>query len=225
MSRPPLEDGQKGVILQRDKKTYAIAPHMPCGVTTPAMLRKIADAAEKYHAKAIKCTSAERIAIIGLDPKDIDAAWQDLGGKPGHMVGSRVRSVRACPGTEFCKRGRQDSLGVGLQLDAKYHGKELPGKMKIGVSGCPNQCAETCIKDIGLVGFPAGWLLFVGGCGGACPRLAKQLLDEEISTERALQLIDAIITFFAQNARESERLGELIERLTMKVFKHKLGLA
>ena len=152
-----LEDGVKGVIIQRDRETYAVAPHLPCGMVTPDTLRKLADVAEKYKVQAIKVTSAARIALIGIKEEDVDAIWADLGMDVGNVVGICVRSVKACPGTTYCKRGQQDSLAVGLALDKKYHGMEMPGKMKIGVSGCPNQCAETSFKDIGLVGIPKGW--------------------------------------------------------------------
>ncbi|MBT7170353.1 MAG: NAD(P)/FAD-dependent oxidoreductase, partial [Phycisphaerales bacterium] len=144
-----LNDGEKGAILQRDKETYAVAPHIPCGVVAPDTLRKIADAAEKYGAAACKITGAARIAIVGLKEEDIDNVWADLGMSPGAAVGICVRSVKACPGTGFCKRGMQDSLGMGMYMDETYHGMQLPGKLKIGVSGCPHQCAETAIKDIG----------------------------------------------------------------------------
>ena len=100
----------------------------------------------------------------------MDAIWAELDMDPGNVVGICVRSIKACPGTTYCKRGQLDSLGLGKILDEKYHGMELPGKMKIGVSGCPNQCGETSFKDIGLVGTPKGWRVYVGGNGGTNPR-------------------------------------------------------
>jgi NAD(P)H-nitrite reductase large subunit len=207
-------DGQKGVVIQKDFKTFAIAPHLPCGIVSPEMLRKIADVAQKYHAAAVKVTSAQRIAIIGLKEEDIDAAWKDLGAPGiGRLTGNYVRSVKACPGNNFCKRGRADSLAMGLELDRLYNGMKLPGKMKIGVSGCPNQCAETAIKDIALVAGAKGWQLLVGGNGGTCPRLAKPLLDEEIDDARAMRLVANIIEFFKQHARENERLAETLNRI------------
>jgi len=147
-----LKDGEKGAILQRDKETYAVAPHIPCGVVSPETLRKLADVAEKFGCAAMKITSAARIALVGLKEDQVDDVWAELGIDPGAAVGLCVRSVKACPGTALCKRGQQDSLGMGLKLDEKYHGMELPGKLKMGVSGCPFQCAETAIKDIGLQG-------------------------------------------------------------------------
>ncbi len=218
-----LRDGDRGVVLQRDGKTYAIAPHLPCGLVTPGLLRKLADAADKYGA-TLKVTSAERIALVGIKPEDVDAIWAALGEKPGYMVGNRVRSVKACPGTHFCKRARQDSLGVGLELDKRYIGRKTPGKMKLGVSGCANQCAETAIKDIGLVGGARGWLVLVGGNGGTCPRLAKALTDEEVSTERALELVEQVMAFYEKTAQPDERMGEMITRVGMTAMKKVLGL-
>jgi len=209
-----LQDGERGVVLQRDRKTYAVAPHLPCGVVSPDMLRKIADVAEKYGAAAIKVTSAERIAIIGIQHDDIDKVWAEFPDAcPGQMVGRYVRSVKACPGTQFCKRGRQDSLSLGFELDRRYHGKSVPGKMKIGVSGCGNQCAETCIKDIGLIGGAHGWHVVVGGCGGTFARIAQELTDEEVTTERALEIVEALFSYYCQNAKETERFADLIERV------------
>ena len=213
-----LEDGEKGVIIQRDKKTYAVAPHIPCGVVQPQILRRLADVAEKYRAQALKITSAARIAIVGIDEKDVDAIWSELGMSPGFAVGLCVRSVKACPGTTFCKRGMQDSLAVGLKLDGKYHGVKMPGKFKIGVSGCPNQCAETCIKDIGLVGMKNGWKLLVGGNGGGRPRLSQEL-TRDLTSDQALELIDKIIEFYKSNAKPHQRLGAMIEKMGFEEFK------
>ena len=217
-----LKDGDKGAILQRDKQTYALAPHMPCGVVTPATLRKIADVAERYGA-VLKVTSAQRIAIVGLREDQIDAVWTELGMSPGSAVGLCVRSVKVCPGTTFCKKGFQDSLGVGMQLDAKYHGMTLPGKLKMGVSGCPNQCAETGFKDIGLVGTARGWKVMVGGAGGGKPQIA-QTLAQDVTAEQALALVEKVVEYFKANAKPHERVGRVIERLGMESLKKAVGL-
>ena len=219
-----LQDGEKGVILQRDKQTYAVAPHVPCGVIAPEALRKIADVAEKHGCAALKITSAARIALVGLREDQIDAVWADLGMEPGAAVGLCVRSVKACPGTTFCKRGKQDSLGVGMKLDEIYHGMELPGKLKIGVSGCANQCAETGFKDVGLVGTPKGWRVFVGGCGGGKPRIAE-LLTDGLTDEKAMDMVEKIVDFFKANAKPHERVGRMIDRLGLDALKQAVGVA
>ena len=207
-----LKLGEKGAILQKDKETYAIAPHIPCGVVTPELLRKIADVSEKYKAQALKITSATRIAIVGLKEEDIDSAWKDLAMPPGAAVGLCVRSVRACPGTTFCKLGQQDALGMGLKLDNQYHGMELPGKFKMAVSGCQINCAESWVRDIGLFGKANGWTLVIGGNVGVTPRIAQEL-STELSDEEALEKIAKVIQYYSENAKKGERLGKMIDRL------------
>lgn len=214
-----LQDGEKGAIIQRDKQTYAVAPHLPCGVVSPQTLRKLADAADHFNIPVLKVTSASRIALVGIKEENIDAVWSDLGMAPGAAVGLCVRSVKACPGTTFCKRGQQDSLGIGMLLDEKYHGLELPGKFKIGVSGCPNQCAENCIKDVSLMGTVKGWMVQVGGNGGARPRLSQELI-RDVSTEEAISIVDKIIFFYKENGQKKHRrLGALIEEMGFDAFK------
>lgn len=213
-----LKDGEKGAVLQRDKESYAIAPHTPCGVVSPAQLRNLADVAEKYEAAAIKVTSASRIAIVGIKEADIDNAWKDLELSTGHAVGLCVRSIKACPGTTFCRLGKQDSLSVGMKLDEMYHGMELPSKTKMAVSGCNNQCAENCIKDISLVGKVDGWTLMVGGKGTSKPRLADTLA-EKLDTDQALALIEKTVKYYKENAKKFERMGKMIDRIGLDTLK------
>jgi len=208
---------EKGAILQRDKETYAIAPHIAGGIIDSASLKKIAEVAEKYNAAALKVTSAQRIALVGLKPEDLDGAWADLGMKPGAAIGLCVRSVKICPGTTFCKRGLQDSVGVGLKLDEKYHGLDMPSKFKIGVSGCTNSCAEPAVKDLGLMGKAKGWTVLVGGNAARKPRLG-QVLAENLSDEEAMELVDKVISYYKDNA-EKVRLGEFIEEMGFDKFK------
>ncbi len=213
-----LKLGEKGAILQRDNETYAIAPHIPCGVATPQLLRKLADVAEKYGAKALKITGATRIAIVGLKEEDIDAVWNDLGMSAGAAVGLCVRSIRACPGTTFCKLGKQDALGVGLTLDKRYHGFELPGKLKMSVSGCVLNCAESWVRDMGLIGYEEGWMLTVGGNVGARPRIGKEL-TKRLNNDQALAMVEKILQFYKANAKRGERLGMLIDRIGLDPLK------
>ena len=213
-----LKDGEKGVILQRDKQTYAIAPHVPCGVITPDLLRKIADTAEKYNIPVLKITSAARIAMVGIQEENVDSIWEDLGMSPGHAVGLCIRSIKCCPGSQFCRLAKQDSLTMGMKLDEIYHGLELPSKTKMGVSGCQNQCAETWIKDIGLVGKKNGWTLMVGGAGASTPRIA-QILLEDLSSDEAIARIQKVIAFYQENGKKLERIGKMIDRIGFETLK------
>ncbi len=213
---------EKGAIVQRDRETYAIAPHLPGGIVDPATLRKIADVAEKYGAAALKMTSAQRIAIVGLKEEDLDNVWAELGIKPGAAIGLCVRSVKFCPGTTFCKQGKQDAVGLGLKLDEKYHGMPMPSKLKMAVSGCPNSCAEPAIKDIGVMGTAKGYTLMVGGSAAATPRLAE-VVAKELSEEEVLESIEKILNFY-KGSGTKKRLGKFIEDIGLENFKTQAGL-
>lgn len=213
----------KGAVLQRDKETYAIAPHLTGGLVTPDQLRKIADVAEKYNAAALKVTGAQRIAIVGLKEEDIDSAWADLGMKPGAAIGLCVRSVKICPGTTFCKKGLQDSVAIGSKLDGAFHGRNLPNKLKIGVSGCPNSCADSHTRDIGLIGGGKGWMVYVGGKGGLKPRLGDRILLS-VPEDELFQVVEKIIQVYDENAQGKERIGDYIDRVGLGEFKEKLGI-
>ncbi len=217
-----LKLGEKGAILQRDKETYAIAPHIPCGIVTPQLLRTIADVAEKYDAQAIKITGAARVAIVGLKEADIDAAWADLQLDKGAAVGLCVRSVRACPGTTFCRIAKQDALGMGMALDKKFHSMTLPGKFKMAVSGCHLSCSESWVRDIGLIGEKKGWQLVIGGNVGAAPRIAQEL-STGLDDTQVMEAVDRTVACYTENAKPGERLGKTIERVGLTPFKEALA--
>lgn len=213
---------EKGAIVQRDRETYAIAPHIPGGIVDPTTLRRIADVAEKYGAAALKMTSAQRIAIVGLKEEDLDNVWAELDIKPGAAIGLCVRSVKFCPGTTFCKQGKQDAVSLGLKLDEKYHGMPMPSKLKMAVSGCPNSCAEPAIKDIGVMGTVRGYTLMVGGSAAATPRLAE-VVAKELSEDEILETVDRILNFYKSSGTK-KRLGKFIEDVGLDKFKNQVGL-
>ncbi len=209
----------KGANLQKikeGKKTYAITPQLPGGFINSDMMRKYADVADKYHG-VMKLTSAQRIIITNLKAEDIESIWKDLGVEPAIGFANCVRSVKICPGNAFCKRGKQDSIRLGLELDKRYHKKEMPSRMKIGVAGCPNSCSEVHIKDIGITGTEEGWDIYVGGSAGSHPRLADKLV-EGLAYEEALRIVDIIVSYYQKNA-DIERIGQFIERIGFKKFK------
>jgi hybrid cluster-associated redox disulfide protein len=209
----------KGANLQKikeGKKTYAITPQLPGGFIKSDMMRKYADVADKYHG-VMKLTSAQRVMITNLKAEDIDSIWKDLGVEPAIGFANCVRSVKICPGNAFCKRGKQDSIRLGLELDKLYHKKEMPSRMKIGVAGCPNSCSEVHIKDIGVTGTEEGWDIYVGGSAGSHPRLADKLV-EGLAYEEALRIVDIIVRYYQKNA-DIERIGQFIERIGFKKFK------
>lgn len=213
---------EKKAVLQRDKKTYAISPHIPGGIILDFnILRKIADVAEKYGAQALKITGEQRIAIIGIDEDKVDLIWEELSIPKGHAIGLCLHGVKICPATHFCKMAQQDAVSLGLELDKKYYGMDLPGKFKMAVSGCMFSCSEPAIKDIGIMGTPKGYTVMIGGNAGLKPRLADTLF-EDLSSEEVLTAVDKIIQYYRENAQNRERMSRMVVRLGLDKIKQDL---
>ena len=208
----------KGANLQKIRngnKTYAVTPHLPGGFVKPETLEKYAQVARKFEG-TLKLTSAQRIMITNLKAEDIESVWAELGMQPAMGFANCVRSVKICPGTAFCKRGKQDSVKLGLELDRRYIKKEMPSRMKFGVSGCPNSCSESVIKDVGVIGTDAGWDVYVGGSAGSHPRLADKLAGG-LDYDETLQLIDIVVRYY-QKFADIERVGQFIDRIGFAKF-------
>lgn len=202
--------------IKNGQRRYAITPRIPGGFIQPDQLQKYIDVANEFGA-VLKLTGSQRIMITNLKAEDVDKAWEMLGMEPAYTVSNRVRSVKICPGTTFCKRAKQDSVHLGMQIERKYLSLEMPSKMKIGVSGCPNSCTESRMKDVGVIGTVEGWNVYAGGSGGAHPRIGD--LIAEVKTEKeALALVDRIIAYYKENA-QIERMGEFIDRIGLEAFK------
>ena len=207
---------QKGAIIQRDLETFSISPHIPGGFADPALLRKIADVAEKYGAKFIKLTGAQRIAIIGIKEDDLDKAWEEFTDQ-SKAIGLTIRSIQICPGTRACKKAIQDSPGLGFALDKEFYGKPAPAKFKMGVSGCPNCCSDSWMKDIGFFGTANGFTVIVGGKGGGTPK-AGRVIAQNLMADQCVVLAGKVIGFYRENGKSPERLGATIERVGFDTF-------
>lgn len=215
---------EKGAILQRDRESYAVAPHIPGGFIDVADFERLIDAAEKYQAAALKMTSGQRIAVVGLKEEDLDAFWADVNMNIGWAIGLCVRMVKFCPGTTYCRHGKQDAMGVGLELDKRHHGRLLSSKFKIGVAGCEYACNAPLFKEVGLTGWPDGWKVTAGGTCGAKPRLGD-LLAEGLNDQAAIELADRIVRYQEQAEFPPKvRLGRMIDKMGLEEFKKKIDL-
>jgi len=211
-------DTPKGAILQRDKKTYAIVPRIPVGLVTPDVLEALARVGRKFEIPVMKITSGQRIALVGLEKEQVDQVWDDLKMDIGPAVGLCVHYVQACPGTAVCKLGVRDSLGLGLELEEMFVGKELPAKLKVGVSGCTMCCAESYLRDVGLIGKRNGWTMVVGGNASGRPRIAD-VLAEELSRKEAIELVNRFLEFYRENSGKRSRSALLLKKIGIDAVK------
>ncbi|WP_432511790.1 nitrite reductase large subunit NirB [Kineococcus sp. SYSU DK001] len=198
--------------IQRDG-TFSVVPQMKGGVTTPEQLRKIADVADKYDVGMVKVTGGQRIDLLGVAKEDLPKVWKDLGMPSGYAYGKSFRTVKTCVGTDFCRFGLGDSTQLGIDLETRYQGVEAPAKLKLAVVGCPRNCAEAYVKDVGVVAVGAGkWEIHVGGAAGATIRKGD-LLTTVDSPEAVLTLVGRFIQFYREWGNWLERTYEFVPRL------------
>jgi NAD(P)H-nitrite reductase large subunit len=212
------EDTPSGAILQRDRKTYAIVPRTPVGLVSPEVLDAISAVVRKYKIPITKITSGQRLALIGLQREEVDQVWHDLQMEVGQAVELCVHYVQACPGTEVCKFGVRDSLGLGLKLEKLYVGMDLPAKVKMGVSGCPFCCAESYVRDIGLIGKKKGWILTFGGNSGGRPRIGD-VIAEDIADDEAVALVQRCLEYYRNNGDKKLRTARFVEKTGIEAIK------
>lgn len=197
--------------IQRDG-TFSVIPRMRGGVTSPAELRRIADVAEKYNVPLVKVTGSQRIDLLGVRKEDLPKIWADLDMPSGQAYTKGVRMVKTCVGAEYCRFGTQNSMDTGIELERRLENLFTPHKTKMAVVGCPRNCAEATVKDIGLVGQEGGWQVVVGGAAGKKVRKADLLVATD-STGSALEAAQLFFQYYRENANYLERSYDFIERV------------
>jgi nitrite reductase (NADH) large subunit len=197
--------------IQKDG-TFSVVPRIRGGVTSAKELRRIADVAEKYNVPMVKITGSQRIDLLGIKKADLPGVWADLGMPSGQAYTKGVRMVKTCVGTEFCRYGVQDSTSAGIEMERRFENLFMPHKLKMGSVGCPRNCAEATVKDIGLVGQEGSWQVVVGGAAGKKVRKADLLVTVE-GTEEALQAATLFFQYYRENANFLERTYDFVERV------------
>lgn len=199
-------------------KNYNILPGIRMGVLSMEYLEKLVRVADKYKIPFLKITSAQRLAIGGHAVEDAEQIWRELGQQSGPKKPVGIHYIQACPGSRWCKYGRQDSLALGEKIEEALMELELPAKTKVGISGCPMNCCESFIRDLGIFGKKNGWTLIFGGNGGGLPRIGD-IIAEDLTDEQVIDLAGRCLRFYQEGARKKERTARFMERTSLEQFK------
>jgi nitrite reductase (NADH) large subunit len=198
--------------IQKDG-TFSVVPRIAGGVTTSDQLRRLADVADRYQVPMIKITGGQRIDLLGVRKEDLPAVWNDLDMPSGHAYAKSFRTVKTCVGSEFCRFGLGDSTTLGIRIEERFAGLESPAKLKLGVAGCPRNCSEAMVKDVGLVAVEgARWEIYVGGAAGAHVRKGDLLCTVDTADEAMLR-VGRFIQYYRENARWLERTYGFMDRV------------
>lgn len=198
--------------IQKDG-TFSVVPQIPGGITSPAQLRRIADVAERYRVPVIKLTGGQRIDLLGLRKDDLPNVWRDLDMASGYAYGKSYRTCKSCVGSDFCRFGLGDSISLALRIEREFQGIDSPHKMKLATAGCPRNCSEAMVKDLGAVAVGGGkWEIYVGGAAGSSVRKGD-VLGTVSSEDDVLLYMGRFIQYYRENAKYLERPYGFVERL------------
>jgi len=206
--------------IQKDN-TFSVIPQMKGGVTNASELRRIADVADKYHIPMVKVTGGQRIDLLGVKKEDLVSVWRDLGMPSGHAYGKSIRTVKTCVGSEFCRFGTQNSTQMGIDLETMLANMWSPHKVKLAVSGCPRNCAEGGIKDVGVIAVDSGWELYVGGNGGIKTEVAQFLVKVK-TAEEVKEYTGAFLQLYREEAYYLDRTVHYIARVGLDYVKQRV---
>ena len=214
---------RKHANIQKDG-TFSVVPRMWGGITNARELRAIADAADKYNVPTVKVTGGQRIDLLGVRGEDLPAMWADLnaaGMVSGHAYSKGLRTVKTCVGTDHCRFGTQDSTGLGIKLEKALWGSWTPHKVKMGVSGCPRNCAEATCKDVGIVCVDSGYQIGVGGAAGMDLKEIEPLA-QVATEEEAMALTIAFVQLYRENAKYLDRPYKFIAKVGLDWIKERI---
>jgi len=206
--------------IQKDG-TYSVIPRMWGGETTAAELRRIADVVDKYRIPTVKVTGGQRIDLLGVRKEDLQDVWRDIGMPSGHAYAKALRTVKTCVGSEWCRFGTQDSTQMGKDLERGLWRMYAPHKVKLAVSGCPRNCAESGIKDVGIIGVDSGWELYVGGNGGIKTE-AGQFFCKVRTSEEVMEMSGAFLQLYREEGWYLERTVHWIARVGLDSIKQRV---
>nr|WP_315168375.1 nitrite reductase large subunit NirB [uncultured Limnohabitans sp.] len=206
--------------IQKDG-TYSVIPRMWAGETTAAELRRIADVVDKYQIPTVKVTGGQRIDLLGVKKEDLVGVWKDIGMPCGHAYAKALRTVKTCVGSEWCRMGTQDSTQMGKDLEKAMWRMYAPHKVKFAVSGCPRNCAEAGIKDVGIIGVDSGWEMYVGGNGGIKTEVAH-FFTKLKTAEEVLEYTGAFMQLYREEGWYLERTVHYINRVGLDYVKKKI---
>jgi nitrite reductase (NADH) large subunit len=199
--------------IQKDG-TYSVIPRMWGGETTADELRRIADAVDKYKIPTVKVTGGQRIDLLGVKKEDLVNVWKDIGMPSGHAYAKALRTVKTCVGSEWCRMGTQDSTQMGKDLERAMWRMYAPHKVKFAVSGCPRNCAEAGIKDVGIIGVDSGWEMHIAGNGGIKTEVAHFLVKLKTPQE-VLEYTGAFMQLYREEGWYLERTVHYVNRVGM----------
>jgi len=192
---------------------------MPGGVCTADELMRIAAVAVKYQVPLVKLTGGQRIDLVGIAKDDLPAVWSELDMPAGAAWGKSYRTCKSCIGSDYCRFGLGDSMGLAGKIEKRFRGIDSPAKLKLATAGCPRNCSEALVKDVGAVAIGEGrWEIYIGGAAGAHIRKGDLLCVVD-SEEAVLTIAGRFMQYYREHAKWKERTYDFVPRIGLERIK------
>jgi len=161
---------------------------MPDGNITPNDAFVLADYAEQSEA-TIRINSEHGLELFGQ---------REVSPPPELTKYTNNPLIVACPGYPTCPRGLADTCAAANLIRENLSNKQLKG-LTIHISGCPNNCAQSSIADIGLIGMvrkkdgqpQQAYKVLIGGGNGRNNILAQH--TDTVFTDELLKSLNKLI--------------------------------
>ncbi len=209
---------------------YAVGVSFISGRARTPDFSNIAKLLDQYtDSGEVRTTNKQNLIIVNVLEFKLDellVAATAYGLKVEHSAFSRLGV--ACTGTEFCNLAIVETKARAKQL-FDYLDAEFPGlqeELMISVTGCPNNCAQYSIADIGIVGCKVkddsglmqdAFRIFLGGRLGQEAQFGQPLEGRFLHKDIHLTL-SKLIQYYLQARSESEEFRYFVDRVGLAVL-------
>jgi sulfite reductase (ferredoxin) len=211
-----------GIHRQKQDGLYYAGLAILRGRISAREMRAVADLADRYGDGTIRTTNMQNIVILNVPQARIAALAREAAEAGFRLEGSPFwRGTIACTGSEFCKLAVAETKGFARWLVEALEERvpEFDVDLKLHIAGCPNDCGQHWIADIGLQGAKTkvggemvdAYDIFLGGGLGAQQRFARRV-NVRVPAAETPDTLARLLRAYLHGRRDGEGLSEFCRR-------------
>lgn len=212
-----------GIHKQKQKGLNYIGVNIPVGRLTPDEVIEFAEIAKRYGNGEIRNCNSQNLIIPNIGDENLEALKEEaiferFPYDPKKFIGYSV----SCTGIEYCNLALVETKNrmktIAENLDKEIH---LDVPVRLHMVGCPNNCGQRAIADIGLQGIKMknqdkklveAFELYVGGTLDAGGRFNEKLKGK-VEAEQLYYVLKELILYFKVKKFPSESFLEFVDRI------------
>src|SRR3954452_24060584 len=166
--------------------TFMLRVKIPGGITSPEQLRAIGEISNLHGQGSGEFSTRQNVQLHFIKLESLPDVFDRLhaaGLTSAGACGDTVRNITGCPLGGLAHDELFDATPVLDEAAAFFYGNpdysDLPRKLKIAITACPDACSAPEINCIALIGVirdgREGFGVLVGGGLSSVPRIAQDL--------------------------------------------------